>query len=151
MVLKSLDLRFVYKAAAMILSIKSPDAMPLDRSATADRLSPCPNSLFAIARHPGRRSTSSQVVLAGTQFHDRSAVDQDLYARRHAHPQSTICAVKNPSTVRRTHVDAYLALQAADRHDDAGIGDVRPIGGGLPLQAAVSGSGKYAENRKGRR
>jgi|SRR6266853_1130072 hypothetical protein len=85
MVLKSLDLRFVYKAAAMILSIKSPDAMPLDRSATADRLSPCPNSLFAIARHPGRRSTSSQVALAGTQFHDRLAVDQNLYARRHAH------------------------------------------------------------------
>jgi hypothetical protein len=80
MVLKSLDLRFVYKAAAMILSIKSPDAMPLDRSATADRLSPCPNSLFAIARHPGRRSTSSQVALAGTQFHDRSAVDQTSWA-----------------------------------------------------------------------
>ncbi len=33
MALKSLDLRFVYKAAAMILSIKSPDAMALDRSA----------------------------------------------------------------------------------------------------------------------
>jgi hypothetical protein len=58
---------------------------------------------------------------------------------------------RNPSTVQRAHVDAYLALQAADRHDDVGIGDLRPINGGLPLQAARCGSGKYVENRKGRR
>jgi hypothetical protein len=53
---------------------------------------------------------------------------------------------KNPSTVRRSQVDAYFALQAADRHDDAGIGDGRPVGGDLPLQAAVNGSSKYGEN-----
>jgi hypothetical protein len=67
MVFKSLDLRFVYKAAAMILSIKSPDAMALDRSATIRvQLTACrhaANSLFVIARHPGRRSTSSQVEM----------------------------------------------------------------------------------------
>jgi hypothetical protein len=112
----------------MILSIKSPDAMALDRSATIRvqlAASLCPNSLFAIARHPGGRSTSSQVVSAGTQFHDRSAVNPDLYARRHAHAQSTVFAAKNPSTVRRSQFDAYLALQAADRPDDTGIGNVR--------------------------
>jgi hypothetical protein len=51
MVFKSLDLRFVYKAAAMILSIKSPDAMALDRSATIRvQLTACRHAPIAYLR-----------------------------------------------------------------------------------------------------
>ena len=79
-------------------------------------------------------------------------IDQQLEAWRHAPAQPAVGAVEDLGAVADGQVDAIFALQAAARHHDAGIGDVRPVGGngGIASRATIGGRGGRAQPRERR-
>jgi hypothetical protein len=68
-------------------------------------------------------------------------IDQHLKAWRYAQPKPTVGTVSNSCAILRRQIYAVLVLQAACWYHEAGVRNVRPIGGdlGTILRAVVIG------------